>query len=62
MDDAINVLRNIAESQSGLHLGSVGPHGAIYSHTSPSQLDHLVRKLFYAYVQKFIFKVDAWLI
>ncbi|XP_011503491.1 PREDICTED: transcription factor 12 [Ceratosolen solmsi marchali] len=41
MDDAINVLRNIAESQSGLHLGPVGAHGAIYSHTSPSQMDHL---------------------
>lgn len=42
MEDAINVLRNIAESQPGLHLGPVGPHGAIYSHTSPQQLDHLV--------------------
>ncbi|XP_031781324.1 protein daughterless isoform X6 [Nasonia vitripennis] len=41
MEDAINVLRNIAESQPGLHLGPVGPHGAIYSHTSPPQLDHL---------------------
>ncbi|XP_058807741.1 transcription factor 12 isoform X3 [Phymastichus coffea] len=41
MDDAINVLRNIAESQSGIHLGPVGPHGAMYSHTSPQQLDHL---------------------
>lgn len=43
LDDAINVLRNHAESQLGLHLGPVGPHGAIYSHTSPPQLDHLVR-------------------
>ncbi|EFN82122.1 Protein daughterless [Harpegnathos saltator] len=41
LDDAINVLRNHAESQLGLHLGPVGPHGAIYSHTSPPQLDHL---------------------
>lgn len=43
LDDAINVLRNHAESQLGLHLGPVGPHGAIYSHTSPPQLDHMVR-------------------
>lgn len=43
LDDAINVLRNHAESQLGLHLGPVGPHGSIYSHTSPPQLDHLVR-------------------
>ncbi|XP_072748560.1 transcription factor 4-like isoform X3 [Anoplolepis gracilipes] len=41
LDDAINVLRNHAESQVGLHLGPVGPHGGIYSHTSPPQLDHL---------------------
>ncbi|XP_015438932.1 PREDICTED: transcription factor 12 [Dufourea novaeangliae] len=41
LDDAINVLRNHAESQLGLHLGPVGPHGSIYSHTSPPQLDHL---------------------
>ncbi|XP_078035581.1 transcription factor daughterless isoform X6 [Augochlora pura] len=41
LDDAINVLRNHAESQLGLHLGPVGPHGPIYSHTSPPQLDHL---------------------
>ncbi|XP_034951866.1 protein daughterless isoform X15 [Chelonus insularis] len=41
LDDAINVLRNHAESQLGLHLGPVGPHGGLYSHTSPSQLDHL---------------------
>ncbi|KAJ8679390.1 hypothetical protein QAD02_015177 [Eretmocerus hayati] len=41
MDDAINVLRNLAESQSGLHLGPVGPHSTMYSHTSPQQLDHL---------------------
>ncbi|XP_032683627.1 protein daughterless isoform X7 [Odontomachus brunneus] len=41
LDDAINVLRNHAESQLGLHLGPVGPHSAIYSHTSPPQLDHL---------------------
>lgn len=41
LDDAINVLRNHAESQLGLHLGSVGPHGSLYSHTSPPQLDHL---------------------
>ncbi|XP_035720914.1 transcription factor 12-like isoform X4 [Vespa mandarinia] len=41
LDDAINVLRNHAESQLGLHLGHVGPHGSIYSHTSPPQLDHL---------------------
>lgn len=46
LDDAINVLRNHAESQLGLHLGPVGPHGSIYSHTSPPQLDHLVRPLF----------------
>lgn len=45
LDDAINVLRNHAESQVGLHLGPVGPHGGIYSHTSPPQLDHLVRIL-----------------
>lgn len=43
LDDAINVLRNHAESQVALHLGPVGPHGGIYSHTSPPQLDHLVR-------------------
>lgn len=42
LDDAINVLRNHAESQLSLHLGPVGPHGGLYSHTSPSQLDHLV--------------------
>ncbi|XP_014598954.1 PREDICTED: protein daughterless isoform X11 [Polistes canadensis] len=41
LDDAINVLRNHAESQLGIHLGPVGPHGSIYSHTSPPQLDHL---------------------
>ncbi|XP_057322845.1 protein daughterless isoform X12 [Microplitis mediator] len=41
LDDAINVLRNHAESQLSLHLGPVGPHGGLYSHTSPSQLDHL---------------------
>uniref|UniRef100_A0ABD2WZ02 BHLH domain-containing protein n=1 Tax=Trichogramma kaykai TaxID=54128 RepID=A0ABD2WZ02_9HYME len=43
MDDAINVLRNIAECPPGLHLGvgPVGPHGAIYSHTSPQPLDHM---------------------
>ncbi|XP_024883980.1 protein daughterless isoform X12 [Temnothorax curvispinosus] len=41
LDDAINVLRNHAESQVALHLGPVGPHGGIYSHTSPPQLDHL---------------------
>ncbi|XP_066601364.1 protein daughterless-like isoform X3 [Prorops nasuta] len=41
LDDAINVLRNHAESQIALHLGPVGPHGSIYSHTSPPQLDHL---------------------
>ncbi|XP_076680186.1 transcription factor 4-like isoform X10 [Andrena cerasifolii] len=41
LDDAINVLRNHAESQLGLHLGPVGPHGSLYSHTSPPQLDHL---------------------
>ncbi|XP_063985065.1 protein daughterless isoform X18 [Diachasmimorpha longicaudata] len=41
LDDAINVLRNHAESQVNLHLGPVGPHGALYSHTSPSQMDHL---------------------
>ncbi|XP_060827345.1 protein daughterless isoform X12 [Bombus pascuorum] len=41
LDDAINVLRNHAESQLGLHLGPVAPHGSIYSHTSPPQLDHL---------------------
>ncbi|XP_023288308.1 transcription factor 12 isoform X4 [Orussus abietinus] len=41
LDDAINVLRNHAESQLGLHLGPVGPHGPMYSHTSPPQLDHL---------------------
>ncbi|XP_015172382.1 PREDICTED: transcription factor 4 isoform X5 [Polistes dominula] len=40
LDDAINVLRNHAESQLGLHLVG-GPHGSIYSHTSPPQLDHL---------------------
>lgn len=45
LDDAINVLRNHAESQVALHLGPVGPHGGIYSHTSPPQLDHLVRSL-----------------
>lgn len=43
LDDAINVLRNHAESQVALHLGPVGPHGGIYSHTSPPQLEHLVR-------------------
>lgn len=43
LDDAINVLRNHAESQVALHLGPVGPHGGMYSHTSPPQLDHLVR-------------------
>lgn len=47
LDDAINVLRNHAESQLGLHLSPVGPHGSIYSHTSPPQLDHLVRFLFF---------------
>ncbi|XP_018306826.1 protein daughterless isoform X13 [Mycetomoellerius zeteki] len=41
LDDAINVLRNHAESQVALHLGPVGPHGGIYSHTSPPQLEHL---------------------
>ncbi|XP_053972613.1 transcription factor 12 isoform X2 [Hylaeus volcanicus] len=41
LDDAINVLRNHAESQLGLHIGPVGPHGSIYAHTSPPQLDHL---------------------
>ncbi|KAK0165848.1 hypothetical protein PV328_004332 [Microctonus aethiopoides] len=41
LDDAINVLRNHAESQLGLHLGPVGPHGGLYAHTSPPQLDHL---------------------
>nr|XP_012221024.1 PREDICTED: transcription factor 12 isoform X3 [Linepithema humile] len=41
LDDAINVLRNHAESQVALHLAPVGPHGGIYSHTSPPQLDHL---------------------
>ncbi|XP_043255871.1 protein daughterless isoform X2 [Colletes gigas] len=41
LDDAINVLRNHAESQLGLHIGPVGPHGSLYSHTSPPQLDHL---------------------
>lgn len=45
LDDAINVLRNHAESQLGLHLGPVGPHGSLYSHTSPPQLDHLVSRL-----------------
>ena len=44
LDDAINVLRNHAESQLALQIGvgSVGPHGAMYAHTSPSQIDHLV--------------------
>ncbi|XP_051167865.1 transcription factor 12 isoform X12 [Leptopilina boulardi] len=41
LDDAINVLRNHAESQIALHLAPVGPHGSLYSHTSPQQLDHL---------------------
>lgn len=41
LDDAINVLRNHAEPH-GLHLGPVGPHGSFLTHTSPSQLDHLV--------------------
>ena len=41
LDDAINVLRNHAESQIGLHLGPVGPHGSLYPQSSP-QLDHLV--------------------
>lgn len=55
LDDAINVLRNHAESQLGLHLGSVGPHGSIYSHTSPPQLDHLVSTIFYPFIYLFIY-------
>ncbi|XP_023248070.1 striatin-4-like [Copidosoma floridanum] len=36
MDDAINVLRNIAENQPDLHIGAVGPQSTIYRHSSPS--------------------------
>lgn len=42
LNDAINVLRNHAESQPlGLHMGPVGSPGDMYSHSFPNQMDHL---------------------